>query len=111
MQDYIRTVKAIEANALQGLTTDPTDVLLSETVQNLEWEIDDDEKMATVDPEKLAECSNLDVRIASSGEPEAIQTILDKYELREIRNNKKLSGRTRLDLSTLSKQVRRWIPL
>ena len=54
---------------------------------------------------RVTRCSELLVRNASSGDTEATTDIQMMYELRELRNNKKVSGRADADLAELAKQV------
>ena len=57
------------------------------------------------DINRVTRCSELLVRNASSGDTEATTDIQMMYELRELRNNKKVSGRADADLAELAKQV------
>ena len=67
---------------------------------------DDDEiEEPLADYDNLTWCTDLEVRIASSGDTQTILDVLTKYELREIRNNKKFSGRATADFTLLAKQV------
>ena len=81
-------------------------VQLQEMLQPHQEQEDEDEDVEeAVDIDVLTSPSNFLVRMASAGDKESIKTVQLMYELRELRNFGRVSGRAQQDLTALAQKL------